>query len=171
MCYILLAFRLLFNCMAADSKCYQRERKAAYRKVISEIYSPPRITKELSCLPNARLIPGYALDLTVADPADGEPWDFSIASKRRRARLLLQQQRPMLIVGSPECRAFSTWNQLNRFRHSPAIAERLEREKTAALVHLNFVAEIFRDQIAGSRYFLFEHPESASSWSEMPEGA
>ena len=121
----------IFQCLAVDTRLFRRERKADYRKIISEVYSPPRITKELSCLPNARLVPGYALDLTVVDPADGEPWDFSIASKRTRARLMLQQQRPMLVVGSPECRAYCTWNQLNRVRCSAEVAQRLEKENSS----------------------------------------
>ena len=76
----------LFNCLAVDTRSFRRERKTAYRKVLSELYSPPRITEALSHLPNARLIPGYALDLTVMDPADGKPWDFTIPTKRARAR-------------------------------------------------------------------------------------
>ncbi len=96
----------IFNCLAMDDKSYRRERKRAYRRVVSELYPPPRITRALSCLPNASLVPGYALDLTVVDPHDGEPWDFSLASKRARARLLTQQQKPMLVVGSPERKGF-----------------------------------------------------------------
>jgi hypothetical protein len=161
-----LAAFALFSCLAVDDRSFRRERKAAYRRVLSEIYSPPRITKALSYLPNAKLVPGYALDLTVVDPSDGEPWDFFVASKRKRARHLLAQQKPMLVVGSPECKAFSTWNQFNRFRHSASVAERLEKERIAAVVHLDFVAEIARDQIAEGRYFLFEHPQGASSWGE-----
>ena len=46
------------------------------------------------------------------------------------------------------------------------MAERLEKERIAAVVHLDFVAEIARDQIAEGRYFLFEHPQGASSWGE-----
>ena len=63
----------IFNCLAVDNRSFQRERKRAYRKVVSELYSPPRVTSALSCLPNASLVPGYALDLTVVDPYDGEP--------------------------------------------------------------------------------------------------
>ncbi len=100
----------IFNCLAVDSRAFRRERKKAYRRVISELYSPPRVTEMLSALPNAALVPGYALDLTVIDPADDEPWDFSRKVKQDRARRLLDRQRPMLVVLSPECKTFSTWN-------------------------------------------------------------
>ena len=29
--------------------------------------------------------PGLALDITVIDPMDGQPWDFSVEGKRQRA--------------------------------------------------------------------------------------
>jgi hypothetical protein len=72
----------------------------------------------------------------------------------------------MLVVASPECKAFSTWNALNRFRHGPGVAERLETERQAAMEHLRFTVRIMRDQLAAGRYFLFEHPAGASSWQE-----
>ncbi len=156
----------VFNCLAVDSRAFRRERKKAYRRVISELYSPPRVTEMLSALPNAALVPGYALDLTVADPTDGEPWDFSRKAKQERERRLLDHQKPMLVVLSPECKAFSTWNQLNRFKHGPGVAERLEKERAAAMEHLRFTVTVMHDQLAAGRYFLFEHHVAASSWRE-----
>ena len=41
---------------------YRRERKRALRHVVSEIYSPPRVTAATKLLPELRLIPGFALD-------------------------------------------------------------------------------------------------------------
>ena len=32
-------------------------------------------------------------------------------------------------------------------------------------MHLNFTVELMEMQIAGNRYFLYEHPEWASSWN------
>ena len=50
------------------------------KHIVSEVYSPPRITQELKSrrrrFPN--LAPGLALDLTVRDPDDGQYWDFSL---------------------------------------------------------------------------------------------
>ena len=43
---------------------YKRERKAAMRAVVSEIYSPPRVTAAAKLLPELKLIPGFALGLT-----------------------------------------------------------------------------------------------------------
>jgi len=34
------------------------------------------------------------------------------------------------------------------------------------MLHLEFVCELYRDQVAAGRYFLHEHPETATSWDE-----
>ena len=81
-----------------------REHRQAARKLISEIYSPPRITKEIVRGGWKHVAPGFALDLTVNDPHDNCPWDFSRADKRRRALELLREQKPYLLIGSPECK-------------------------------------------------------------------
>ena len=86
---------------------------------VSEVYSPPRITREIARTRPAHLSPGLALDLTVNDPDDGKPWDFSIPAKRIKARQLLQRTKPMLLIGSPMCTAFSTWQRLNATRANP----------------------------------------------------
>ena len=52
--------------------------------VVSEIYSPPRITKELHVMKSKHFSPGLALDFTVIDPLDGQPWDFDKPEKRAR---------------------------------------------------------------------------------------
>ena len=66
-------------------RSYARERRQALQKfIVSEVYSPPRITKEIEEGRWKHLVPGFALDLTVVDPFDGLPWDFSKKSKRER---------------------------------------------------------------------------------------
>ena len=56
--------------MGADSKSYKRVRKRAAKMVLSEVFSPPRVTKILSGMPGHPLAPGVALDLTCTDPHD-----------------------------------------------------------------------------------------------------
>ena len=129
---------------------------------VSEVYSPPRITLELRKQRRSPLSPGLALDLTVNDPDDGQPWDFSLLAKRIKARKLLRQAKPILLIGSPMCTAFSAWQQLNYAKSQDQ--EKMRRVHLQACVHLEFVAELYRDQLADGRYFLHEHPRSASSW-------
>ena len=109
------------------------------------------------------VMPGYAMDLTTVDPDDGLPWDFSRKSKRNKARRMLREQRPYLVIGSPQCKEFSTWQYLNAQRF-PDDGRRQEARK-AAEVHLEFVASLYRDQLDAGRYFLHEHPRWATSWS------
>jgi len=109
-------------------------------------------------------MPGYALVLTTVDPADGLPWDFSLRKKRIRARKLIREQRPYLVIGSPQCKGFCTWQRLNEARHSDNGQRKAARE--AVVVHLEFVSQLYQDQIDGGRYFLHELPWTATGWKE-----
>ena len=77
---------------------------AASKDVASEIYSPPRIAALARSL---GLSPGFALDITVIDPEDGQPWNFDVAAKREKAERGVRQEKSLLLIGSPMCRAFS----------------------------------------------------------------
>jgi len=157
---------MLIDNMSGSGRSYKREKRSRVSRVVSEIYSPPRVTKLLSSLPNDELIPGFALDLSCTDPVDGLPWDFNLEYKQERARRLLRRQRPLLLVGSPECKAFTTWQALNKIRHGPETAAKLARAKKQAIKHLEFVVSLYREQLEHDRYFLHEHPKGASSWQE-----
>ena len=144
-------------------KAYTRERRTASRRIVSELYSPPRITKMISEGRYKHVAPGFAFDLTRIDPMDGCPWDFSRRSKRNRARTLIREQKPYMLIGSPMCKAFSAWQRLNRARSSDKAA--IDKAYEEACVHIRFVVELYREQIEGGRYFLHEHPDGASSWT------
>ena len=68
----------------------------------------------------------------------------------------------MLLVGSPECKRFSSWQSYNDVRRDP---QQVRREKVRALVHMEFVCELYEMQHAAGRYLLHEHPHGATSWS------
>ena len=147
------------------SQSYGREKRRANKRIISEIYSPPRITAELRKRSHKYLVAGLAMDLTVNDPMDDMPWDFSKPEKRERAREKLRSQKPYLLVGSPECTQFCTWQNLNAQKYnSPEQVKRREQAKIQAIAHIEFVISLYEEQIQGGRYFLHEHPSSASSW-------
>ena len=46
------------------------------KMVISEVYSPPRVTADIKRSQNEFLTPGVAFDIAVMDSDDGKPWDF-----------------------------------------------------------------------------------------------
>ena len=96
---------------------YRRERSKGLRAVISEIYSPPRVTATTKLLPELRLIPGFAFDLTTTD-VDGKKWDFDNKVMRERAMKRVREEKPMLLIGSPMCTAFSTLQNISKDKKS-----------------------------------------------------
>ena len=148
--------------LGGSSGQYKRERQKGIRAVVSEIYSPPRVTAATKLLPELKIIPGFALDLTTAD-ADGKLWDFDSKIMRDRAMQKVKDERPMLLVGSPMCTAFSTWQRINDKIRDPVV---VAGEKKRAIQHLEFCVELYKEQMRHGRYFIHEHPAYATSWQE-----
>ena len=108
-------------------------------------------------LPELKLIPGFALDLTTPD-GDGLPWDFDMKVMRDRAMQKLKDEKPMLLIGSPMCTAFSTWQRINNCIRYPFT---VAAEKKRAIMHLEFCMDLYREQLKHGRYFVHEHPAYA----------
>ena len=112
---------------------YRRERTRALKAIVSEVYSPPRVTAAAKkLLPELGSIPGFALDPTTAD-VDGRLWDFDDKVMRERAMKKVKEERPQLLIGSPMCTAFSTWQRINNGIRDPHI---VAAEKKRAVMHL-----------------------------------
>ncbi len=125
---------------------------------VAEVYSPPRIT-DVAC--KMALKPGWALDLTVTDEDDGQPWDLSVEAKRNKARARLDQDRPFMLIVCPMCGPFSSAQNFNYINMTEAdVKEKLAK----ALEHVKFAVELCMRQHAAGRLFLFEHPAGASTW-------
>ena len=154
---------MLLQQLGAGRSYARKRRRAVQRFTDREVYNPPRITKEMREGRWKLLVRGFALDVTVVDPSDGLPWDFSRKSKRDRAIALVRQQKPYMLIGLPACEAFSMWQVLNRARTRDAAA--MDRALAAATRHLDFGVSLYQEQIDGGRYFLHEQPLHESSWS------
>ena len=154
---------MIMAVLGADPKSYRREKKQAVRRIVSELYSPPRVTAMLRRMTDHGLIPGLALDLTTNDPDDGSPWNFDLPEKREKALKLLRTQKPLFVIGSPMCTRWCSWQRLNDLKRPAAI---VEHEKDAAMTHLEFVTQVYWEQLSDGRFFLHEHPETAGSWEE-----
>ena len=98
--------------MGGGARSFRRERGRRSRAIIAEFYSPPGISALAKEFLSYGIAPGLALDLTVLDEI-GEPWDFSRPSMRSKSEKLLHEQKPTLLVGTPMCTAFSTWQFIN----------------------------------------------------------
>ena len=81
--------------------------------MVSEIYSPPRITRAARILTKLGITPGFALDITVED-SDGKPWDFTKQEKEDKATELVVDTELDLVVGSLECKEFSPSQHLHK---------------------------------------------------------
>ena len=132
--------------------------KLGCRNDVSEVYSPPRIVTVAEA---AGLRGGFSLDFTAPSP-DGSVWDFTKLEMRKRALDLFRSQRPYLLIGSPPCTAFSNLQNFNRCR--PGGDAKVDEWQRIGRVHLAFCCTLYRKQLRAGRYFLHEHPNSASSW-------
>ena len=62
----------LLRQLGGNGKNYVRDRNSSVRRLVSEIYSPPRVTAATKLLPELKCVPGFALDLIV-NKEDGKP--------------------------------------------------------------------------------------------------
>ena len=103
----------LIGQLAGDTRAYARDRRRACKRMVAEIFSPPRVVKHLSRFPNEQLVPGFSLDLTCLDPSDGKPWNFDLKAKRDKALHMVRTLQPLFLIGSPPCTHWSSWQALN----------------------------------------------------------
>ena len=141
-------------------------RDAAAARAVAELYSPPRVTKELKRMrrrvPGMALVPGATFDLE--EDENGVAYDVLRAEDRQRIRERITRDRPYLVVGSPKCTDYSA---LTVNLQHPKMSEReLRRRLVEREVLLRFAVEIYCLQLAAGRHFLHEHPRGARSWEE-----
>ena len=106
---------------------------------------------------------GWSLDLTACDET-GRPWDFNGKGMRNAAIRKLLKDRPRLFIGSPMCGPSSSMNNINYSRMLDA-----EKEQRIAYgkKHWEFCMTLYELQWRGGRYFVHEHPATASSCQEQ----
>ena len=115
---------------------------------VSELSGPGRVTSRASAFD---LMQGMAMDLRTG-------FDFNMEQDRVRARAIIDEEKPWLIVGSPMCAAFSPLMALN------PKTDKVKHAMVQGVKHLFFVGEIYKTQISRGRFFLHEHPKAATSW-------
>ena len=126
---------------------------------VAKVYSPPRVAAMANCM---GLRAGWSLDLTTCD-SDGRAWDFNSIDMRNRPARKLIRDKPLIFIGSPVCSPFSAMNNINYSRMDTAM---VQQYMDYGRSHLRFCAKLYKMQIDQGRYFVHEHPQSASSWKE-----
>ena len=75
---------LLLSQVGSSGRSYRREGCTAARRIASDVFSPPRITKMIRDNRSRHMLPGHACDVTTVDPDDEPPWDSSRRPSVRR---------------------------------------------------------------------------------------
>ncbi len=126
---------------------------------VAEVYSPPRIVTEAA---KKGLITGSSMDLTTTDEMD-RPWDFTKIHMRNHAIRRIMDEKPAVLMLSPVCTHFSQAMASNWARMTP---EQKADKMKVARTHLKFACQLALLQHRAGRYYVLEHPRTATSWAE-----
>ena len=74
---------------------------------------------------------------------------------------MVVQDEPYCLIGSPPCTMFSILQNGNKWRHTE---KDWQRKLDEAEVHIKFCLSLYEIQRRAGRYYLHEHPRSATSW-------
>ena len=102
---------------------------------VAELYSPPWVTAEAQ---KFGLKTSEAMDILTG-------WDFTKNQHKRMAKEYIDKYKPRLNL--------TPWTEEKQHRW------REDRK------HLQFVGELYKQQVKEGRWFLHVHPASATSWS------
>ena len=129
---------------------------------IAEVYSLPRICQAAAEYnkDGTKLQPGWSLDLTRTDPATGQAWNLADATVQSRVTKLIAETKPLFLIGSPPCTAFSAMQNISKAKRDQRI---VAAELEAGRVHLRFCVKLYEMQMREGRFFVHEHPAEAAS--------
>ena len=69
------------------------------KAVLTEVYSPPRVTAHAARFPRFGVLPGGAFDLRPGP--DGRSWDFEDPNDRAECERRIDRAKPFLLIGCP----------------------------------------------------------------------
>ena len=116
-----------------------------------ELFNPGNFT---ACA--QELNPGITVDMSI-DPK----MDMRVETYRTQTRHNIAMSDPLIIFGAPPCTVFSSMQNINQKYHgTPEWQTKYEE----GLLLLQFAVDVYWDQVARGKFFLHEHPATASSW-------
>ena len=116
-----------------------------------ELFNPGNFT---ACAQD--LIPGMIYDMSV-DPEK----DMRVDTYRAQARHDIAKADPLIVIAAPPCTVFSSMQNINQKHHG---TPEWEKKYEDGLTLLQFSVDVCWDQISRGKFFLHEHPATASSW-------
>ena len=116
-----------------------------------ELFNPGNFT---ACAQD--LSPGIIIDMNV-DPEK----DVRVDAYRVQARHDISKSDPLIVLAAPPCTVFSSLQNINQRHHG---TPEWEKKYQDGLTLLQFSADVCWDQISRGKFFLHEHPATASSW-------
>jgi hypothetical protein len=127
------------------NSCSRWGRIQASRKQKSQSYTAHRESWHTSEACHVNHEAGLTFALCMGH--DGKFWNFLQASDRARARKLISQEKPFIVIGSPPCTDFSSWNM--RSNHKRMSEEEVRRRKAEeqAETLLGFAIEVHERQM------------------------
>ena len=116
-----------------------------------ELYNPGNFTAN-----RGELIAGTVIDCKV-----NPQFDLTSSQVRQEAATLIEKEDPLFLIGAPPCTVFSSMQNINQ-KHN--IGEAWEIKYQQGLSHLEYAVQLYWEQISRGRFFLHEHPATATSW-------
>jgi hypothetical protein len=126
---------------------------------VAEVYSPPRM---IVAAAKIGLSPGFSMDIATCDE-NSVKWDFNIKAMRNKAIRKAIDEKPLVLMTNPMCTDWSIAMNANWGRMT---AEERRTRMMRARIHLDLVCQLHAIQHNAGRYFIHEHPQSATSWNE-----
>lgn len=126
------------------------------RHDIAELYSPAR------CVPRAADFGVHGL--LSLDIISG--WDFRTPHLRALSAHLFLNLKVLVLILSPPCTIFSDLQRLWNFKRMTKEVAAAKRDE--GMIYLRHSMDCAQQQYHHGRFFVFEHPASASSW-KTPE--
>ena len=98
---------------------------------------------------------------TVIDCKINPQFDLTSSQVRQEVATLIEKEDPLFLIGASPCTVFSSMQNINQ-KHN--VGEAWETRYQQGLTHLEYAVPLYWEQISRGRFFIHEHPATASSW-------
>ena len=113
---------------------------------ITEAFSPRRVVMQGMKI---GMKAGSSMDLLME-------WNLELKADGDRATKKIDEEKPMLVIGSPPCTYFSIFQELNKFntRHDERWLARFNDNLIKAIDHIKFCIKLYTRQMNAGRHWL-----------------